>query len=73
MKEEEIFLEQLVGQGQKEVLVGLELMVNGINGSCRVLSVSVSKVGIIVSTSTCLSRLELRREDQTSASNSPPE
>ena len=46
---------------------------DGIDDSCRVLSVSVSKVGIISSTLMCLSRLEITREDQTFTSNSPSE
>ena len=45
----------------------------GMDGNCRVLGVSVSKVGRISSASTCRSRLELTREDHTSASNSPSE
>ena len=47
--------------------------IDGNDGSCRVFSVSVSKVGTISSASTCLSRLELTSNDQKSASNSPSE
>ena len=46
---------------------------DGIDGSCRVPVVSASKVGTILSASTCRSRLELTRKDHTSASNSPSE
>ena len=41
--------------------------ITGIDRSCRVLGVSISKAGSILSASTCLSRLELTREDHTLA------
>ena len=45
----------------------------GIGGSCNVFGDSVVNVGSISSASTCCSRLELTREAQTSASNTPSE
>ena len=44
--------------------------IDGNDRSCKVFSVSVSKVGTISSASTCLSRLEPTSDDQTSASKS---
>ena len=60
-------------------LVDLELMVGWLVDLVLMLmmgdffSVSVSKVGTILFTSMCLSRLELTSDNQTSASNSPSE
>ena len=51
---------------------GSEGMV-GIGGSCNVFGNSVVNVGSISSASTCRSRLELTREAQTYASNTPSE
>ena len=45
----------------------------GIEGSCKLLEVSIEKVGSISSASICFSRLELTREYHTSESNLPLE
>ena len=57
------------GSGRSPGSEGIE----GIGGSCNVSAESVVKVGSISSASTCRSRLELTREAQTSASNTPSE
>ena len=57
------------GSGRSPGREGME----GIGGSCNVFSESVVNVGSISSASICRSRLELTREAQTSASNTPSE
>ena len=57
------------GSGRSPESEGME----GIGGCCNVSGESVVKVGSISSASTCRSRLELTREAQTSASNTPSE